>query len=226
MKIKKILALGVLLVSFTMFSQTVTEKAVGDFNKIKVYDLIAVNLIKSDENKVVIQGDNLDDLQVVNQNGTLKIRMALSKIFHGENTFVEVYFKELNLIDGSEGAKIQVDEMLVQESITLNAKEGAAITVALDVAEVDSRSVTGGIVEASGTTKSLKVALGTGGIFDGKSLQSDEASVKVTAAGEATVHATEKVDINIRAGGDVVVYGNPKEINKNTFAGGRVKVME
>ncbi|MFD2788971.1 hypothetical protein KCTC52924_00461 [Arenibacter antarcticus] len=225
MKIKSLVVLGVMLVSFTMVSQRIVEKAVGDFNEIKVYDLIAVNLIKSDENKVLIKGDNADDLQLINKNGTLKIKMVLNKIFHGENTFVEVYFKEIDLIDGNEGARITVNETLVQQSITLKTQEGAKIKVGLNVGQVDSRSVTGGIVEASGKTKNLKVVLNTGGIFEGKPLLSDKASVKITAAGEATIYATDKVDVNVKAGGDVVVYGNPKEVNKNTFAGGRVKIM-
>ncbi|MCM4169426.1 DUF2807 domain-containing protein [Arenibacter sp. H213] len=222
---KSLVVLGVMLVSFTMVSQRIVEKAVGDFNEIKVYDLIAVNLIKSDENKVLIKGDNADDLQLINKNGTLKIKMVLNKIFHGENTFVEVYFKEIDLIDGNEGARITVNETLVQQSITLKTQEGAKIKVGLNVGQVDSRSVTGGIVEASGKTKNLKVVLNTGGIFEGKPLLSDKASVKITAAGEATIYATDKVDVNVKAGGDVVVYGNPKEVNKNTFAGGRVKIM-
>lgn len=226
MKIKDLVALGVLLVSFTMTSQHIVEKSVGDFNEIKVYDLIAVNLIKSDENKVLINGDNVDDLQIVNKNGTLKIKMALNKIFHGENTLVEVYFRELDLIDGNEGARITVSETLVQQSITLKTQEGAKIKIGLDVNQVDSRSVTGGIVEVSGQTNNLKVVLNTGGIFEGKPLQSENASVRITAAGEATIYASNKVDINVKAGGDVVVYGNPKEVHKNTFAGGRVKIIK
>ena len=68
--------------------------------------------------------------------------------------------------------------------------------------------------------------LNTGGIFEGKALRSDAASVKITTGGNAEVFASQSVDINIKAGGDVVVYGNPKEVNKNTFAGGRVKIMD
>ncbi|WP_205622029.1 head GIN domain-containing protein [Arenibacter certesii] len=225
MKVKNIVALGALLLSFTMMSQQTSERAVGDFNEIKVYDLIEVNLIKSNENKVLVKGDNVDDLQVVNRNGTLRIKMALNKKFHGENTFVEVYFKEIDLIDANEGAKITVNETLTQNSITLKAQEGAQIKVGLDVRRVDSRSVTGGIIEASGTTKNLNVVLTTGGIFGGKSLQSEDANVKITAAGEAEVYASEIVDVHMRIGGDVLIYGNPKEVKQNTFAGGRVKVM-
>ncbi|MDX1365670.1 head GIN domain-containing protein [Arenibacter latericius] len=226
MNLKNVVALVALLVSFTMMSQQTSERAVGDFNEIKVYDLIEVKLVKSDENKVIVKGDNVDDLQVVNRNGTLRVKMAINKKFHGENTFVEVYYKELDVIDANEGARITSDGIFAQNSITLKAQEGANIKVELDVRRVDSRAVTGGIIEASGVTKNLNVVLTTGGIFGGRLLKSEDANVKITAAGEAEVYASEIVDVHMRIGGDVLIYGNPKEVKQNTFAGGRVKVMD
>lgn len=226
MKTVNLLTLVMLMITFSMFSQRIVEKNVGDFNDVKVYDLIEVNLIKSDENKVLVKGDNVDDIQIVNKNGTLKIKMALNKIFHGENTFVEVYFKEIRLIDGNEGAKITVNETLTQDALELKTQEGASIKVGLDVGLLTVRSVTGGIVQASGKSKNVTVVLNTGGIFEGKPLRSTVANVKITTGGNAEVFASQSVDINIKAGGDVVVYGNPKEVNKNTFAGGRVKIVE
>lgn len=212
------------LFSFSIFAQRIVDKQVGNFNEIKVFDLIEVNLIHSDENKVLIKGKNVDDIQIVNNNGTLKIRMQLDKIFTGEDTFVEVYYQNLGVIDANEGAKITSNEQMKQNTIELRTQEGAKIKVGLDVAYAQIRAVTGGIVEASGLAKTQDVVLNTGGIFEGKALTTETTKVKITAAGEAEVYATELVDVNIKAGGDVSVYGNPKEVNKNTFAGGRVHI--
>ncbi|MDL5513166.1 head GIN domain-containing protein [Arenibacter sp. M-2] len=223
---KNVLVIGFLFLSLVGVSQRIVDKSVGDFNEVKVYDLIEVNLIKSDENKVLVKGDNVDDIQIINKNGVLKIKMELDKKFHGENTFVEVYFKNIDLIDGNEGARITVNETLSQEKIELKTQEGAKIKVGLDVHHLVVRCVTGGIVEASGKTINQEVVLNTGGVFEGKPLRSEKASIKITAAGEAEMYVSEAVDINIKAGGDVYVYGNPRSVNKNTFAGGRVKVMD
>ncbi|WP_086475514.1 MULTISPECIES: head GIN domain-containing protein [Arenibacter] len=225
MKTKIIVAICTLLGSYSMLAQQKVERAVGDFNEVKVYDLIEVSLLKAEESKVVIKGEHAEEVQIINKNGTLRLKMAFNKKFRGENTFVEVYYKELDLIDANQGAKIRVVEPLSQEAVRLNAQEGATIHVELAVQEVRSRSITGGIVEASGATEKLEVVLGTGGVFEGKSLKSEEATVRITVAGEAEVYASEKADINMRIGGNVVLYGNPKEINQNSFAGGRVKVI-
>ncbi len=152
--------------------------------------------------------------------------MQFEKKFMGEDTFIEVFYSDLDVIDGNEGAKIVCNETVEQDRIELRSQEGAQIRIGMEVDYVDIRAVTGGIVEASGRATNQFVAVNTGGIFEGKGLRTEAASVKISAGGEAALFVSEKVDINVRAGGDVYVYGSPKEVNKNTFAGGRVYIQD
>ena len=69
MTMKKFLFALVLIVATTQISQAQTEKMLGDFNELKVYDRIEVALIKSDENKIIIKGKNTEDVVIVNKNG-------------------------------------------------------------------------------------------------------------------------------------------------------------
>ncbi|MEL6919091.1 MAG: head GIN domain-containing protein [Bacteroidota bacterium] len=223
---KKIVTFCLVLATTITFSQSIIDKNVGDFNEIKVFDLIEVNLIKSDENRILIKGDNVYDIKWVNKKGVLKLRMQLEKKFQGEHTLIEVYYTDLDIIDGNEGAKIVCNELVEKDRIALKAQEGAQITIGMDVENVDVRAVTGGIVKASGLAKSQYIVLNTGGIFEGKELKTAFASVKISAGGEAELHASDQVDINVKAGGDVYVYGNPKEVNKNTLAGGRIYIQD
>ena len=152
--------------------------------------------------------------------------MQLDKKFTGEDTFIEVYYTDLKVIDGNEGAQITCNEMVSQHEIELKAQEGAKIRIGMDVSHANIRAVTGGIVEASGLAKSQSIVLNTGGIFEGRELRTSSARVKISAGGEAEVYAMEEVDINIKAGGDVEVYGQPEKVKKNTFVGGRVRIVE
>lgn len=216
----------ILLVSFTSnFAQRTLEKNMGNFTEVKVFDLIEVNLIKSDENRVLVKGQNVNDINLINKNGVLKIRMELDKIFSGENTFVEVYYTNLQVIDGNEGARINSNETMEQENIELRVQEGAQIKIGLKVADLQARAVTGGSIEASGVANNQDVVLNTGGVFEGKELRTETTSIKITAAGEAEVYATDYVGVNIKAGGNVYVFGNPKEVDEKTFAGGFVRIM-
>ncbi|MEM0932041.1 MAG: head GIN domain-containing protein [Bacteroidota bacterium] len=216
----------ILAFGFTGFSQRTIDTEVGDFDKIKVFDLIEVNLIQSEENRIMIKGRNVDDIVWMNRDGVLKLRMQLDKKFSGEDTFIEVYYTDLNVIDGNEGARITCNEMVDQNTIELRAQEGAKIHIGMDVGHADVRAVTGGIVEASGLARSQSIVLNTGGIFEGKNLRTSSSKVKISAGGEAEVFAMEEIDINIKAGGDVDVYGQPKKVNKNTFVGGRVRMVD
>jgi Putative auto-transporter adhesin, head GIN domain len=222
----RIVLLVVVLISGIALAQKPIEKTVGEFKELKVYDLIEVELIKSDSNKVVITGNNNENVLVNNKNGTLKIKMKLAEIFDGNNTKVILYYTTIDVIDANEGVSIHSKDEIKQFEIDLRAQEGGTINVVLNVNYANIKAVTGGIVEASGTTKKESISLLTGGVFKGEHLKSENTEVSINAAGEAAVNASKLVDVKIRAGGDVYVYGNPETINESTVLGGRVKRMD
>jgi len=222
---KKIIYIFTLLLSTALIAQNPLEKEVGDFNEVKVYDLIEVNLIKSDENRVVITGEDVQDVEVFNKDGKLKIRMAFEKTFNGLKTFVAVHYKDLDIIDGNEGAFISSNELMEQDKIILKAQEGARIKVGLDVKNVEVRAVTGGIVETRGRADNQEIVLNTGGVYEGRSFETKNTKVTIRAAGEADVFASNRVDAKVRAGGDIQIYGNPNNVKEDRLFGGRIKRM-
>ena len=207
------------------FAQNPLDKNVGDFNEVKVYDLIEVNLVKSDEDRVVITGEDVEDVQVINKNGVLKIRMKFERSFDGSKTFVAVHYKKLDIIDGNEGAFISSNELIEQDKITIKSQEGARLKIGLDVKTVDVRAVTGGIVETKGKADTQNITLNTGGIYEGKSFETKNTTVVIRAAGDAEVFASQAVDAKVRAGGDIYIYGNPNSIKEDLALGGRIKRM-
>lgn len=216
----------VLLVTTLSFAQSPIEKKVGDFNEVKVFDLIEVNLIKSKENAVVIKGKDVEAVEIINKDGVLKIRMKLDKIFNGDETFVAIHYTELDVIDGNEGAFIASNELIEQNKITLKTQEGARIKIGLNVENLDVRAVTGGVVETRGRATYQDVVLNTGGVYEGKHLETKNTTVKIQAAGEADVNASDFVDANVKAGGDVYIYGNPEKVKKKTLFGGTIRVCD
>ena len=190
-----------------------------------MYDLIEVELIKSKENKIIITGENKEDVLINNKNGKLKIKMNLEEIFDGNNTKVKLYYTGVELIDVNEGAKVHSKDKIKQFEIDLKAQEGAKIDVKLNVNYANIKSVTGGVITTSGKSKNQKISLLTGGVYKGEALKTDKTEVTIKAAGEAHVNASKLVDIKIRAGGDVFIYGDPENVNESRVFGGRVKRM-
>ena len=219
---KKLVTLFIGIIALSAYPQDIIDKEVGEFNEIKVYDLIEVNLIQADENRIFIKGENVHDIRWSNKEGTLKLRMQLEKKFSGEKTLIEVYYRSLDVVDSNEGAKIVFNEMIEQDEIELKAQEGGKIRAGINVNFARIKAVTGGIVEASGLANKQIITLNTGGMFRGQELKTKRSTVTIQAGGEAELHATTKVEIDVTAGGNVYVYGNPAEVEKKTFAGGQI----
>lgn len=219
---KTFYVLLLLLGAAPLTAQRIVDREVGAFDEIKVFDLIEVNLIRADENRILIKGENVDDIEFVNRDGVLKLRMEFEKKFRGEDTFIEVYYTDLRVIDANEGARIVCNEMLEQDRIELRAQEGARIEAGMKVRDAEIRAVTGGSIVASGLAENQVITLNTGGIFEGRDLKTESSSVRVSAGGEAELYASEEVDIQIRAGGDVTVWGDPHRVKKDQVFGGRI----
>lgn len=207
------------------FGQNPITKDVGDFTEVKVYDRIVVNLVKSDENKVVVSGEDASQVEVINKDGKLKIRMEFDLVFDGDKTFVNVHYNNLKVIDGNEGARITSNELIEQDVIEIKMQEGARIKVGLQVKQANMRAVTGGIIEATGLAQSQDVTVNTGGVYEGRDLETENSKVFVQAGGEVEVYASKKVDITIRAGGNVDVYGHPEEVKRRRTFGGRIRIL-
>ncbi|WP_242203291.1 head GIN domain-containing protein [Aestuariivivens insulae] len=223
---KRIIILITIVLTSTTFAQKAVDKEVGEFTELKVYDLIEVEMVKSSENKVVITGENKEDVIVTNKNGKLKIKMTLNEIFDGAETKVVLHYTHVDIIDVNEGAKVYSNDTIKQFEIDFKAQEGATIAIPIDVKYANIKAVTGGIIKTSGHSNSQDISLSTGGVYKGTDLKTEKTEVSINAAGEAYVNASKLVDIKIRAGGDVFVYGNPETVNESKVFGGRVKRME
>ncbi|WP_292948192.1 head GIN domain-containing protein [Olleya sp. UBA1516] len=221
---KNLLVTVFFLATTLIFAQNPKNKNVGDFNEVKVFDLIKVSLVKSDENKVMITGEDVDDVEIIIKNNTLKVRMKFDRSFDGTKTFVAVHYTDLKVIDANEGAIVVGNELITQDSIELRAQEGASIIVGLDVNTVNVRAVSGGIVETRGKAKTQDITLNTGGIYEGRDFETKNTTVKVRAAGEAEVKASDSVDARITAGGTIDIYGDPQIVTKKHTFGGSISV--
>lgn len=218
----KHLYLIVLFVCTHVFSQDSVTKTLGEFSELKVYDLINIELIKSEENKIIISGDNKNDVNVIQKNNKLKIRMKLDKMFNGKNTNVKLYYTSIDEIDANEGVNVHVNGKIKQYEIILRAQEGAQITATVDTKLLSVKSVTGGVVTTTGQTSKLDLSLRTGGVYEGSKTITQNSSLFIKAGGEASVNTTNVLNVKIFSGGDVFVYGTPKQLKQNKLFGGRI----
>ncbi|NAY91687.1 DUF2807 domain-containing protein [Muricauda sp. JGD-17] len=197
------------------------------FNEVKVFDGISLQLIKSNENKVVISGVNTDKVAVVNNDGILKIRMEIDKMFSGYRTYVDLYHNGgLNIIDVNEDARISSDDTYIQDVLELKAQEGGEIELNCQVDQLLVKAVSGGEIVTSGFGKNQDVIINTGGAYDGKTFKTSFTTIEVSAGGNGEIYATDYVKANVKGGGEVLVYGNPAKMDEKKVFGGKIKRVD
>ncbi|SNY94990.1 Putative auto-transporter adhesin, head GIN domain [Flagellimonas pacifica] len=197
------------------------------FTEVKGFDGLSINLIKSDVNKAVITGANTRKVAIVNNDGVLKLRMEIDKIFSGYRTFIDLYCsEELKVLDVNEDARIASEEQFVQNVLELKAQEGGELKVNCQTEQLLIKAVTGGEIETIGFSDNQDIIINTGGYYKGKGFKTKFTTITVNAGGNAEIYATNYVKANVKAGGEVLVYGDPQKMDEKKVFGGKIKRME
>lgn len=218
----KKIVLVLLLVSSVAFSQV--EKKLGEFTKVTTFDQIDLQLIKSTENKIIIKGSGANDVEVVNKNGELKIRMPFTKLLQGDNISVTLFYTNLEALEANEGSRIASNEAIISHAFEIIIKEGAQIKLnSVEFVNLNARLGNGSILELKGTSRFADILVNAGGIYDARDLITLKTTITANAGGEAKINALDYVDAKVRAGGNILIYGNPKEINQKVVAGGSIE---
>ena len=223
--IKHIIFFSFLFTCAIIYGQEqIRKQDLGSFTEIKAFDGISITLIKADENKALISGENINKVAIVNKDGALKIRMKIDKIFSGFRTFVELYHtEELLVIDANEDALISSEDVFIQDILELKAQEGGEVNLNCQTEQLLVKSVTGGNINVTGFSKNQDVKINTGGSYDGKTFKTEFTTITVSAGGEAEIYATEYVKANVKAGGNIKVYGDPKKMDEKKVFGGIIE---
>lgn len=218
------LFLILLLFCSLVFSQQ--EKEVGDFNKVTSFDKIDVVLVQSNQNKVVLNGIGSEDVELVNKNGELKIRMRLTKLLSGDNVSATVYYKNIDAIEANEGSRIASDGTFKNTSFDVIAKEGSTVKIKLDVDKLTCRVANGSVVDIQGKARNQDVLVNSGGEYEAENLITNQTVITVNAGGDSNIYATDFVDAKVRAGGTISIFGKPKQINQKIIAGGTIEEVK
>ena len=222
---KNSLFILLVFINTTLFSQTITKNP-GEFTSVKVFDQISVQLIPGKESKVEIKGTRASEVELVNKNEELKIRMKFSKLLQGESIEVTVYYQKLESVEASEGSYVNSETPIKGINFSLNAKEGAEIKIALNVQRASVKLNSGGKIKLTGNTDNQEVVITSGGELKASNFISKQTTVSVSAGGEASIYAIDFVDAKVKAGGEIYIYGSPKQIEQKTVIGGTIKEMD
>ena len=213
-----------LLFSGNAMSQEISD-VLSDFNELKVFNGIEVQLFPAKENRIVISGHSKEKIKYELVENRLELRMSLQNIWSEDNTLVKIYSRKLQVIDVNENSVVEVQGELLGSNLVFRAQEGAAVFAKIDALKQSSKAVTGGQVQLSGKVKEQEIQINTGGQFYGKNLISESTNVKINAGGRAEVYANEYCKATAKLGGTILVFGNPQQLDRKTSFGGEIQEM-
>ena len=148
--------------------------------------------------------------------------MPLTKLLKGESISATVYYKNIDAVEANEGSRIASEATFNAINFDIIAKEGSEIKLKLDVERVSIKASDGSKIDVEGNATNQEILVNTGGMYEAEKLRSKLVSITVNAGGEAAIFATDFVDAKVRAGGDIVIFGKPKQINQKVIAGGTI----
>lgn len=223
---KKHILILLVIINNTLFSQTIITENLKEFYKIKVYNGIHLELIKSTENKIEVSGDKSSKIKIKNTDGIIRVALRFPELLAGDKVNVKLYYnKDIQTIDGNEGAKI-IGKEIHQTHLEVKAQEGAFIKLQIKTKHLKVKAITGGVIELIGTSKNQDIELDLYGIYHGYGLQtSNSCSVKAGTGSKAEIYAGETLFAKVSFGGSVLYKGKPEVIKNKKMAGGIIKQM-
>ena len=212
---------------FTLSAQKDKLVKISPFLGVNVYSGIHVKLIPSDENKMIISGENVETVVFTLKKDVLKIRHSLDQILNPSNTYVELYFTEaLDAIHTYQGSTVESKAEIVTTSMQLKAHEGSKQTLHITAEKIESRVKSGATLNIEGKATSHDLSILAGGICEGENLITEQSTANVTAGGVAYIHATELLEAAVSVGGTVRIYGKPIKLVKKKVMGGTIVEMD
>ncbi|WP_299015037.1 head GIN domain-containing protein [uncultured Polaribacter sp.] len=225
---KKLSFICLFFIAFSAIAQTTVTKNLGDYTTLKVYNGIAVELIKSNEQKLEITGAKANMVKIKNVNNILRLSLPFSlkpedNAAEGE-VLIKLYYNSIiNVIDANEGATITGKDF-TQDKVEVNAQERAFINLTLKTTYVTVRASSGGIIKLSGTANSQEVSVDLYGIYHGYNLKTlNNATIKSGTGAKAEIFAGETLNAKVSFGGTIFYKGNPKVVKDKKVIGGIIE---
>ena len=202
-----------------------TERKIGDFQKLSVYDGINVELIKSETNRVEITGKNTAYIVVKNKNGDLKIRLSVERRFSGNRTKVSVFYKSLYSIISHEGANVFSKDTINQADLNLKANSGSRQNMIVKLNTLQATATAGAKINIKGLAKYQELSATTGAEIMVSKVENEEANVVSTTGALIDVSTTKDLKVNSKIGGIINVHTKTDKITEKISVGGAVNYL-
>lgn len=227
----------------------VTDKAYRvDFNEIRVAQSINADVIKADEEKVVISApsDIMEDVLVENSGGKLYIHFKPGLNISSKNVSAKIYARDFSVIHASSSAFINVRDKFTQDATDIGVSSSGTIkgdfeanNLNIDVSSsgtysgkiwavnLEAEASSSGEISVSGKTKNANFSASSSGTVDAKNVIAENAELAASSSGDLILGVSNSVNAAASSSGDITVHrkGNLNIQSQKESSGGSITIQ-
>ena len=227
--------------------QIISKDFAGNFDEIKVATGITAELIKSEEEKVVLSApsDVIKDVLVENNAGKLYIHVKDGFKYKTNKISAKIYVKDFTALDASSSANISSKDQFTQEKTNIDVASGGSITGSFEANDLSVDASSGGTfsgknwavnfqsdissganINANGKAKNAKISTSSGSSFEGNDVIVENATADASSGSSISIAVSNKLNAEASSGSSVNVKkaGNLTDITKDENSGGSISV--
>ena len=246
MKYTKFLSFAVAFLLFSCVYATDKEtREVDDFSNISLGINADLYLKIGPKQSVVLEGDDLDKIETVVENGRLKIKRE-GTFQWGNLDKIKIYITATKIdglsVAGSGSIKaestIKTDDLNLSVSgsgdielsaeaddVKISVTGSGDIKMNIDADDLDMKVSGSGDIELEGKADDVDVKITGSGSIDAEDLQASDVDVNISGSGTCKVGVSNSLDAKISGSGSVYYKGNPDKVQSHSSGSGRVKKM-
>lgn len=222
---KKILVIGLVLISWFSFAQESETRNLEPFSGVKVSKAVSVYLKKGTKEsaRIEVMGIKLSNVITEVSGSYLKVHLRDGNYRGNVNVKVYVTYVKLERLSASAAGNIYSQETIKASDMEITAASAGTIEVIVETDAIEISAASAGDIEVKGRTKEAIINAESAGDVDAYDLDAEKVRVDAASGGSAKVSVSKDLHANAASAGSIRYRGNPDRSITDSSSGGSVR---
>lgn len=226
---KNALLLGLVsILSFSIQSQSLEKRTVGEYDEISVSGWFDVELVEGNEGQITLTGraSQLKHIDSEVVNGNLKIEWAkrsnLNPFYSFSKITITIPVENIHAVSLSGSGSISGSTTLVAERFATNLSGSGEIDLNVNANSLNSRISGSGNIILHGQAENHNTEISGSGKIKAYDMETDMVDATISGSANVNVKANKEIRARISGSGDVNYIGSPDKIDSKVSGSGSV----
>lgn len=198
------------------------SRSVGTFEIIDASGGLDIVLVKNGSNSVEVTTDKnlMSHVETYVRGKTLYVESG--NISQSTELEVRISYETIRHLELSGAVDVSSTQALAGKKLTIDASGASELDLEVDMEELNMDMSGASEVTLSGRVDNYRFEGSGASSLDAEDLTAREVRIRISGAGDARIHATEKLTANVSGAGSIRYSGNPVSINKSVSGAGSI----